>query len=99
MKVLFVVIVSFLTLLQATDAQIVVADDVMRMVYAETDSDNQEKNTSPDSDDEEIVFIPVNCSPVFSIIQPEEIIYTYSAGLKSRVLLSLWHPPKLSFLN
>ena len=99
MKVLFLVIVSFLTFLQVTDAQVVAADDVMLIVCAETDRDNQENNTSPDSDDEEIVFIPVNCSPVFSIIQPEETINTYSVGLKSRVLLSLWRPPKLSFLN
>ena len=99
MKVLFLVIVSFLTFLQVADAQVVVADDVMLMFCAETDSDNQENNTSTDSDDEEIVFIPVNCSPVFSIIHPGETINTYSAGLKSRILLSLWHPPKLSFLN
>ncbi len=93
MKVLFLFIVFFLTYFQMSDNQVIMRDDVA--FFVDVQNDNQDKDTSTDSDDEEIEFIPNNCLPVFFIIQPEETIYTHIIGLESSFSFSLWRPPRI----
>ncbi len=93
MKVLFLYIAFFLACLQVSGNQVTTRENVVFL--SDVQNDNQDKDSSTDNDDEEIVFIPGNCLPVFFTIQPEETIYTYIIGLKASFSFSLWRPPRI----